>query len=72
VRGAAGGKSSTLAELQQQNMIEYGPFPVGLKDKYQSFTEANLDDLRAAGYSAPFSSVQTGVGRYVGWLLANR
>ena len=53
-------------------MIEYGPFPAGLKDKYQSFTEANLDDLRAAGYSAPFSNVQTGVGRYVGWLLANR
>jgi ADP-L-glycero-D-manno-heptose 6-epimerase len=71
VRSAAGGKTSTLAELQQQNTIEYGPFPAGLKDKYQSFTEANLDDLRAAGYAAPFSNVQTGVGRYVGWLLSN-
>jgi ADP-L-glycero-D-manno-heptose 6-epimerase len=71
VRSAAGEKTSTLAELQQQGAIEYGPFPAGLKDKYQSFTEANLDDLRAAGYVAPFSNVQTGVGRYVGWLSSN-
>ena len=61
-----------LSDLEAQGLIEYGPFPPGLKDKYQSFTEADLDSLRGAGYAAPFSDVQTGVGRYVGWLLANR
>ena len=61
-----------LSDLKAQAMIEYGPFPPGLKDKYQSFTEADLDDLRGANYSAPFSDVQIGVGRYVGWLLGNR
>jgi ADP-L-glycero-D-manno-heptose 6-epimerase len=72
VRAAQGQNALTLAELKAQGMIEYGPFPAGLKDKYQSFTEANLEDLRAAGYAAPFSDVQTGVARYVGWLLQNR
>src|SRR5579859_104579 len=72
LRVAEGQSAMTLSELKAQGMIEYGPFPAGLKTKYQSFTEANLDDLRGAGYVAPFSDVQAGVGRYVGWLLANR
>ena len=72
LRVAEGKSAMTLSDLTAQSMIEYGPFPSGLRDKYQSFTEADLDDLRGAGYSAPFSDVQTGVGRYVGWLLANR
>jgi len=62
----------TIAELNAQGLLEYTPFPPALKDKYQSFTEANLSALRAAGYSAPFADVQTGVSRYVKWLLNNR
>ena len=72
VRATEKKNALTLAEMKSQGLIEYGPFHPGLKDKYQSFTEANLDDLRAAGYPAPFSDVQAGVGRYVGWLAANR
>lgn len=72
LRAAQKKNALTLAEMKAQGLIEYGPFHAGLKDKYQSFTEGNLGDLRGAGYSAPFSDVQTGVGRYVGWLLANR
>ena len=51
-------------------MIEYVPFPAGLKEKYQSFTQADLGLLRRAGYTAPFLSVEEGVRRYVDWLLA--
>jgi len=72
LRKAEGKEALSLAELKAQGMIAYGPFLPGLKDKYQSFTEADVKDLRDAGYAAPFSDVQTGVGRYVGWLLANR
>jgi ADP-L-glycero-D-manno-heptose 6-epimerase len=72
VRAAQGKSALTLAELKMQGLIEYGPFPAGLKEKYQSYTEADIDELRGAKYSAPFSDVQTGVGRYVGWLLSNR
>jgi ADP-L-glycero-D-manno-heptose 6-epimerase len=72
LRVAEGKSVMTLSDLRAQGLIEYGPFPAGLKDKYQSFTEADLGDLRGAGFSAAFSDVEAGVGRYVGWLLANR
>ena len=41
--------------------IEYIPFPEGLRDKYQSFTQADISSLRAAGYYAPFASIEEGV-----------
>lgn len=57
-----------IAELVGQGIIEYIPFPEALKGKYQSFTEADLTQLRAAGYKAPFLDVEQGVGQYVQWL----
>ena len=45
--------------------IDYMAFPDHLRGRYQSFTEASLDALRAAGYSAPFRSVEEGVRRYL-------
>ncbi|MFL6581363.1 MAG: ADP-glyceromanno-heptose 6-epimerase [Burkholderiales bacterium] len=69
---ADGKKEMTIAELNAQGLLEYTPFPPALKEKYQSFTEANLNALRGAGYTAPFADVQTGVGRYVKWMLSNR
>ena len=71
LRAEEGGNPLSLAELAAQGAIEYVPFPPGLKDKYQSFTEADLADLRAAGYGEAFFNVQTGVARYVEWLLEN-
>ncbi len=59
----------TLAEMQQQGMIRYIPFPEDLKGKYQSYTQAEVAALRAAGYSEPFLSVEQGVKRYCGTLL---
>jgi len=58
-----------LAALRQQGTIQYIPFPDALKGKYQSFTEADLTALRKSGYSAPFLTVEEGVGRYVSQLL---
>lgn len=45
--------------------IRYIPFPEDLVASYQSFTEANLDALRAAGYDAPFIDVDSGVPAYL-------
>ena len=56
--------------MLSKGLIEYVPFPAGLKDKYQSYTQADLAQLRAAGYKAPFLTVEEGVTRYVEWLLA--
>ena len=54
-----------LAEMQKQGMIEYVAFPEALQGKYQSFTQADLSNLRAAGYRGDFATVEQGVGQYV-------
>jgi ADP-L-glycero-D-manno-heptose 6-epimerase len=41
--------------------IDYIPFPDDLKGAYQAFTQADIGRLRAAGYDAPFTSVEDGV-----------
>lgn len=51
--------------------IKYIPFPEHLKGHYQSFTQANLTKLRAAGYEGSFSDVEDGVALYMNWLQAN-
>ena len=69
-RKAEGQPVLTLVELQRAGLIEYIPFPQDLKGKYQSYTQADLTDLRAAGYAAPFLTVEQGVARYGDQLLA--
>lgn len=51
--------------------ITYIPFPDHLRDSYQSFTEADMDRLRAAGYEAPFRTVEEGVNEYLDFLAAD-
>ena len=53
----------TLIALHGSGDIEYIPFPTGLLDKYQSFTEADIAALRAAGYTAPFTSLEDGLAQ---------
>jgi ADP-L-glycero-D-manno-heptose 6-epimerase len=45
--------------------IRYIPFPPELKSRYQSFTQADLGALRAAGYTGVFRDVRTGVAAYL-------
>ena len=54
----------------QRGQIEYIPFPEHLKGRYQSYTQADMGALRAAGYSAPFQDVAQGVRSYMAWLQA--
>ena len=67
-RALEGKQPQSVAELVAQGIIEYIPFPDALKGKYQSFTEANLSQLRAAGYRGEFAAVEEGVTDYVKWL----
>ncbi len=50
--------------------IEYIPFPENLKGRYQSFTQADIGNLRKAGYDKPFKTVEEGVRLYLDWLNA--
>jgi ADP-L-glycero-D-manno-heptose 6-epimerase len=65
IRRSRGEKELSLAELKAAGAIEYIPFPPQLIGKYQSFTQAEVGLLRAAGYTSPFLDVEQGVGRYV-------
>jgi ADP-L-glycero-D-manno-heptose 6-epimerase len=69
LRAGAGEDPLSLDELAARGAVEYVPFHPGLEGKYQSFTQADLGDLRGSGYDMPFFNVQTGVARYVEWLI---
>jgi ADP-L-glycero-D-manno-heptose 6-epimerase len=45
--------------------IEYIPMPPSIRDKYQYFTQADMDRLRAAGYPGQMTPLEEGIGDYV-------
>jgi ADP-L-glycero-D-manno-heptose 6-epimerase len=45
--------------------VEYIDMPGALRGQYQSFTEASITRLRAAGYAGQFTPLEEGVRRYV-------
>lgn len=59
----------SLQQMVEQQLIRYIPFPDDLKGRYQSHTQADLAQLRAAGYAQPFRDVGEGVSSYVRALL---
>jgi ADP-L-glycero-D-manno-heptose 6-epimerase len=59
----------TLTTMRERGVIQYIPFPDDLRGRYQSFTQADITRLRAAGYAAPFLTVEQGVASYLQKLL---
>ena len=60
--------AETVIDTLGRGEIEYVDFPDHLKGRYQSFTQADMSRLRAAGYNGDFRDVATGVRDYVEWL----
>ena len=58
-----------FAALGRPANIEYIDMPASIRDSYQYFTEASVENLRRAGYNAGFTSLGTAVRRYVGEFL---
>lgn len=52
----------------KQGEIKYIPFPDHLRGRYQSFTQADITALRAAGYTGTFKTVAEGTKEYLDWL----
>jgi len=48
-----------------ERRIEFVDMPDALRGQYQSFTEADIAHLRAAGYGRQFTPLEEGVRRYV-------
>jgi len=63
---------ATFQALGLDPVIEYIDTPVDIRDKYQYFTEANMNKLRSIGYAKPFTSLEEGVKDYVQNYLVNQ
>ncbi len=54
-----------FAAMELPPQIEMIDMPDHLRERYQYHTEADVSNLRAAGYSADFTSIEAGVRDYV-------
>jgi ADP-L-glycero-D-manno-heptose 6-epimerase len=57
--------TSLFAAVGRGPNIEYIDMPLAIRHSYQYFTKASVDHLRQAGYSSPFTPVETAVKTYV-------
>ena len=57
--------TSTFHAMQIEPDIDFIDTPADIRDKYQYFTEASMDKLRAIGYDQPFHSLEEGIEDYV-------
>jgi len=63
---------SVFKAMNREENIEFIDTPMDIRDKYQYFTEANMEKLQTAGYDKPFTSLEDGVRDYVvNYLLKN-
>lgn len=62
--------SSTFRGLDLEPNISFVDMPIDIRDKYQYFTEANMQKLKAAGYTDAFYTLEEGVDDYVRNYLA--
>lgn len=61
---------ATFKAAGQAPDIQYIDTPVNIRDKYQYFTEANMQKLKSAGYGGNFYSLEDGIADYVQTYLA--
>ncbi len=57
--------NATFKALSKEPKIEFIDTPIDIRDKYQYFTEANMQKLKNAGYKKEFTSLENGVKDYV-------
>lgn len=56
---------AVFSAMGRRPEIRFVDMPGNLLGQYQYFTEARMERLRAAGYAAPFTSLEDGVRAYV-------
>lgn len=62
---------STFAALAKPEQISFVPTPIDIRDKYQYYTQANMQKLINIGYSKGFHTLEDGVKDYVTNYLSN-
>jgi len=63
---------NTFVALDKNPEIGFVPTPEDIRDKYQYYTEANMDKLKSIGYDIPFHTLEEGVQDYVKNYLADK
>jgi ADP-L-glycero-D-manno-heptose 6-epimerase len=63
--------AKAVIEWHGRGEIHYIPFPESLMNSYQSFTEANIDNLRSVGYGHEFTRIKDGINSYLDILNSN-
>ncbi|MBF0371080.1 MAG: ADP-glyceromanno-heptose 6-epimerase [Magnetococcales bacterium] len=53
--------ANSVIQLLGKGKITYKEMPEVLKDKYQSFTEADITRLKNVGYDQPFATLEAGI-----------
>ena len=62
--------TATFSAMGKESNISFIDTPADIQEKYQYFTEANMDKLRTIGFDAEFTSLEDGVKDYVqGYLM---
>jgi ADP-L-glycero-D-manno-heptose 6-epimerase len=63
---------ATFRAMNKTENIEFTDTPIDIRDKYQYFTQADMEKLSRAGYTASFTSLEEGVNDYVkNYLIQN-
>lgn len=57
--------TAVMVSMDKTPNITYIDMPQDLHGKYQYFTEASMDKVRAAGYGKPFHTLEEGVRDYI-------
>lgn len=63
--------TNTFNAMGKQTNIKFVPTPEDIRDKYQYFTEANMNKLQKIGYDEPFYTLEQGIDDYVKNYLLN-
>ena len=63
---------ATFSAMNLASNISYIDTPEDIRDKYQYFTEANMQKLESVGYEKPFTALEDGVKDYVQNYLLNK
>ena len=56
---------NTFQAMKKPEKIKFIDTPIDIRDKYQYFTEANMNKLISIGYTNPFTTLEEGVKDYV-------
>ena len=64
--------NATFKALGKASAISYIDTPEDIRDKYQYFTQANMQKLKAVGYTKQFTTLESGVKDYVQHYLIDK